>query len=327
MGVDLFTYGTLAIGEVMEVVSGGGRRGTQVRAEDYSCRVLRGRIYPGMTPTAGQVTEGVLYRNVDADTMGVLDRFEDEIYERRSITVATAEGTKIACQAYVIPTSCADGLSEAPWDPAMFEERLLDAYLERCRTFRLFATGQRELRDGESNEAEALSALALRSKAYWGYDEAFMTACVGELTVSPAAFDRSTFVRAMSERPPSGETEGEQLAPSERDGDPTAPGQSPVGVMTAGPRLAGFYTLVPGGVGEVELEHLFVEPDAIGLGFGAALLGRAIDSAKTGGFQYLTIASDPNAEAFYRSMGAAVIGRQPSMSIPGRSLPLLRLNL
>ena len=42
------------------------------------------------------------------------------------------------------------------------------------------------LRPARPDEAELLTELCLRSKAVWGYDEAFMRACRAELTLSPA---------------------------------------------------------------------------------------------------------------------------------------------
>src|SRR3546814_14945630 len=48
-------------------------------------------------------------------------------------------------------------------------------------------TSARTLRLAKSSECGSLSALALRSKAYWGYDSAFLQACRDELTVSPKA--------------------------------------------------------------------------------------------------------------------------------------------
>ena len=41
------------------------------------------------------------------------------------------------------------------------------------------------LRDARQNELPRLSALCLRSKAVWGYDDAFMIACRTELTLVP----------------------------------------------------------------------------------------------------------------------------------------------
>ncbi len=42
------------------------------------------------------------------------------------------------------------------------------------------------LRPARPDEAGLLTELCLRSKAVWGYDEAFMQACRAELTLSPA---------------------------------------------------------------------------------------------------------------------------------------------
>src|SRR3546814_14021028 len=43
-------------------------------------------------------------------------------------------------------------------------------------------TSARTLRLAKSSECGSLSALALRSKAYWGYDSAFLQACRDDLT-------------------------------------------------------------------------------------------------------------------------------------------------
>jgi hypothetical protein len=42
-----------------------------------------------------------------------------------------------------------------------------------------------QLRDARKSELPSLSELCLRSKAVWGYDDAFMTACRAELTLHP----------------------------------------------------------------------------------------------------------------------------------------------
>jgi hypothetical protein len=42
------------------------------------------------------------------------------------------------------------------------------------------------LREPTVEELPVLSALCLRSKAMWGYDNNFMEACRGELTIEPS---------------------------------------------------------------------------------------------------------------------------------------------
>ncbi|MFF5895954.1 GNAT family N-acetyltransferase [Streptomyces argenteolus] len=148
-----------------------------------------------------------------------------------------------------------------------------------------------ELRPGRSAEAAALTGLALRSKAHWGYDEAFLEACREELTLRP---DDLTGGRALV---------------AEEDG-----------------RVLGF-TTVSGEPPRGALAMMFVEPDTIGRGVGRLLFERTMDQARGLGFGRLTIDADPNAEAFYRTMGAVRTGATPSGSIPGRVLPQLEITL
>ncbi|MEV6901956.1 GNAT family N-acetyltransferase [Amycolatopsis sp. NPDC051372] len=143
------------------------------------------------------------------------------------------------------------------------------------------------LRAGQPHEAADLSALTLRSKAHWGYDEAFLEACRTELTLRP---------------------------------DDLVAGKATVAQI--GERVVGFYTLA-GQAPEGELACLFVEPDHIGTGVGRRLWQHAVDTARTLDFQRLIIGSDPFAEDFYRKMGAVRIGSVLSGSIPGRLLPQL----
>ena len=45
------------------------------------------------------------------------------------------------------------------------------------------------------------------------------------------------------------------------------------------------------------------------------------------GIQTITIQGDPNAEAFYESIGACSAGYRESASIPGRFLPVFKLEI
>lgn len=148
------------------------------------------------------------------------------------------------------------------------------------------------LRPAHVAEADALSALAVRSKAHWGYSSEFMAACRDELEVH---------VRDIA--------------------------ASRVTVAEGVGGILGFYWLGPVRAGSCELEALFVEPAAIGQGVGRALLDAAARAAHAEGARSLTIQADPNAEAFYLRAGARRVGERASGSIPGRMLPLLALDL
>jgi len=143
------------------------------------------------------------------------------------------------------------------------------------------------IRTATAQDARALSDLALRSKAYWGYDHEFLELCREDLAVTAAHI-------------------------ATRD----------LGIAVDGERVLGFFML--GESGDV-LDMLFVDPGAMGRGVGRMLLDEAVRIARTRGIRALLIDSDPFAEGFYLAAGARRIGEVASGSIPGRVLPQLEL--
>ena len=142
------------------------------------------------------------------------------------------------------------------------------------------------VRRARPHEAPALSALALRAKAHWGYDDAFMARAAAELR-----WDEDD-LRAML------------VHVAERDGC-----------------VVGF-AAVRADAEPPELEALFVDPPAMGAGIGARLLAAARAGAGERGIAELAIDSDPEAEGFYLRHGARRVGEVRSPST-GRLLPRL----
>ena len=69
------------------------------------------------------------------------------------------------------------------------------------------------------------------------------------------------------------------------------------------------------------LEHMFVLPEHIGKGVGAAMYLHARQYCRDNGIDALMIFADPNAKGFYEKMGAQYIEERPS-GIAGRSVSL-----
>jgi GNAT superfamily N-acetyltransferase len=128
-----------------------------------------------------------------------------------------------------------------------------------------------EVRAARLDEAAALSALCVRSKAVWGYDGAFMTLAHNALQVSSAQI-----------------AAGDVWVATGADG-----GIAGVVVLNAGDRAD-----------TLDLDKLFIEPRHIRAGFGRILLTHAINEARRRGARRLTILSDPYAAAFYERRGA-----------------------
>jgi GNAT superfamily N-acetyltransferase len=148
-----------------------------------------------------------------------------------------------------------------------------------------------QVRPARAGEGAALSDLMLRSKAYWGYDDAFMDACRAVLVIPEAMIDA-----------------GEVLVAEH--------GGAVVGVAA-----------VVDEPPEVELDVCFVDPDAIGTGVGRVLVDAAKAKARAAGATAMRVQSDPNAAQFYARMGAFPIGDMASEIDPDRRLPVLRFDL
>jgi GNAT superfamily N-acetyltransferase len=148
-----------------------------------------------------------------------------------------------------------------------------------------------QLRDALLTELSSVSELCLRSKAVWGYDDAFMAACRGELTLHPDEL-RTTHLQ-VAER------------------DAIVIGLVQLKVIDA----------------NADLMKLFVEPARLGSGVGRRLFEWATARARDLGAVRMMIAADPGAAPFYERMGARHAGIAPSQSIPGRMLPRLQMEL
>ncbi len=143
------------------------------------------------------------------------------------------------------------------------------------------------IRRARPDEAPALTEFVMRSKAHWGYDEAFMEACRPELTVQPWRIET-----------------GE------------------IWIADAGGSVAGVVE-VQFEADRAEVFLCFVDPSTMGRGVGRALWAKAEEIARSNGHDEIGVDSDPYAEGFYRKMGAVRVGEAPSGSIRGRVLPRL----
>jgi GNAT superfamily N-acetyltransferase len=152
------------------------------------------------------------------------------------------------------------------------------------------------IREARPEEADLLTDLAYRSKRFWGYDEETLDDWAGPLTISPEFLEANpTWV-----------------AEDEEEG-----------------RILGFCALLFDGTeGRWELDHMWVDPDAIGTGVGGMLFLHACEAAENLGAKRLWILSDPGAEGFYLHMGAERIGDWPTV-VGGepRVLPVLEIRL
>ncbi|MEX1295828.1 MAG: GNAT family N-acetyltransferase [Candidatus Limnocylindrales bacterium] len=142
-------------------------------------------------------------------------------------------------------------------------------------------------------ELEAITALAIRSKRHWGYSDEFMEALGPELTFRQADLDDE---------------------------------HTRVEVIEAAGRLIGAIRMRRR-TELAYLEDLWIDPTAIGHGYGRLGFERAVEIGREWGKGVLELEADPYAEAFYRHLGCVRVGMSPVATVPGRSVPVMRYAL
>jgi GNAT superfamily N-acetyltransferase len=151
-----------------------------------------------------------------------------------------------------------------------------------------------QIRPARPGEHVALSELALRSaQRVWNYPDTFMAWGPEAITVAPDDITDAV-VRVLDD------------------------GGRPVG-----------FSMLRGDPPEIELSRMFVEPDRIGSGAGRALWEDAVEIVRQRGAGVMTLDADPNAEPFYRRMGAVTVGVadwEPPM-MPGWRTRLMRYEI
>ena len=149
------------------------------------------------------------------------------------------------------------------------------------------------IRKAVPDDHSALTALAHRAKANWGYPASWIAEWKPALTISPEYIAQHCVEVAVDSR---GQVVG--MCSLENRGD------------------------------HCELEHLWIEPDAQGHGIGSALVRRALSMALQLR-QPVRLVADPFATGFYQRLGAKVIGTRPAPMAGDeqRALPILQFDV
>ena len=135
--VHIFTYGSLMIPAVMHSVTGHGFASVSASLKDYGRYRVKGQPYPGIVPEKGTLIEGVLYLDVDSDSVKRLDDFEGEWYVRTPVTIRTSGGFLLRAQTYVFKKEHRHLLSSEGWDVKTFEIKDLQTFIREYPGFRV----------------------------------------------------------------------------------------------------------------------------------------------------------------------------------------------
>ena len=100
MSTNLFVYGMLRFPEVTERLLGRALEGTAATLAGYRVHDLKDRDYPGILAEACAEVQGLLYLDVPAEALAILDDWEDDEYRRTPVIVRSA-GAEVRAETYV----------------------------------------------------------------------------------------------------------------------------------------------------------------------------------------------------------------------------------
>ena len=152
---------------------------------------------------------------------------------------------------------------------------------------------QATLRPATGEDADALTDLAHRAKAHWGYSASWMREWDAQLTILPGYIDMHDVWIAEQDR-------------------------AIVGMCALEDRGARWM-----------LEHVWVEPSRHRAGIGRTLVMQALQTARDRHARVVELLSDPYATGFYEKLGARRVGDVPAPmpGARGRTLPRYEFDL
>jgi hypothetical protein len=81
--------------------------------------------YPGIRPEITTDTPGVSYRDLDAESLAILDEYDDSLYQRSIVHVRFSSGKVGEAMAYVLLEKYSELMTDEPWDLDQASRRLI----------------------------------------------------------------------------------------------------------------------------------------------------------------------------------------------------------
>lgn len=148
-----------------------------------------------------------------------------------------------------------------------------------------------EITKARNEDAEELTKLTKKSKAYWGYSDEQISLWEDDLRITPYYLENNVAF-----------------------------------VIKSNNHISGYYAYRELSGLKVKLDYLFIDPMNIGSGLGKVLLNHLFEQIINAGYRIITLDADPYAESFYLKFGFKTIGQLPS-SIPERTLPIMEFHI
>lgn len=129
--MNIFTYGSLMVPSIFASVTGQEFKSQRAALSGYARFCLEHDCYPGITETAGAITDGMVYFNIDDDVVKKLDSFEGDYYRRTPVCISLDDKSVIKAETYVIKPGYRHMLSERTWNFEEFKNKFQDEFIHK----------------------------------------------------------------------------------------------------------------------------------------------------------------------------------------------------
>jgi hypothetical protein len=129
VGEQLFAYGTLQFGPVLEELLGRVPDAEFAVARGWRVAALPGRLYPGLVPQPGRMAGGLVLDGLTRAEWEIIDAFEDTEYVLRPIELI---GRADPVPSYLWTAE----VIRNDWRPEVFAANHLDRFVWRCARWR-----------------------------------------------------------------------------------------------------------------------------------------------------------------------------------------------
>jgi gamma-glutamylcyclotransferase (GGCT)/AIG2-like uncharacterized protein YtfP len=124
---NVFVYGTLMSVELLKKLTGKTFDTSRASLYHYKSYAVRGADYPALSAKKGAITHGLLLKNVDKQSMSVLEYYEGEEYKKTEVDVWSND-KKVKALVFVWNAE-PGALEDKEWNFEYFCKNRLDDFL------------------------------------------------------------------------------------------------------------------------------------------------------------------------------------------------------
>ena len=131
--MNLFVSGPLMFRELIQAITGKTFVGQAGLIHGYAQFMIKDEGQSAMIPFPDRAVDGVVYLDVDEESLARIDVFQGPRFEREDVTVEGESGSWLEASAYCLKLRRRKVLSINSWDEDDYREKALKKDIAACR--------------------------------------------------------------------------------------------------------------------------------------------------------------------------------------------------